>query len=83
MNHLGLSFGLMTISLKDQLAEQGFKLGKKDLRIAVKLCDSVNWLGIHGMVSDSEIDKVRKKILRFIAKKVFVNTRLKRRRFIK
>lgn len=66
----GLRFGALAPKIKIQLKEQGYSIGTTDAARLQKLADSVVMLKIHGFLSDSASDVVRKKILKAIVKAV-------------
>jgi len=69
INHLTLHFGSLAVPLEKQLNAQGFTLGEK-----AKSYDKINSYLIHiyffGLITPSELEKFRKKLMKKIVKEV-------------
>ncbi len=71
---IGLSFGVLSPSLRKQLKEQGFKYDSEIIRNFEQELDAVNRLRFgSGLLTDSMVDKIipklYKKIITHVAKK--------------
>lgn len=65
---IGLHFGLLCEPLAKQLADQGHAIPKRNGVILQKFADAISLLAVHGMLSDAEKDRVRKRLLQRIIK---------------
>lgn len=65
-----LSFGALSEPLKKQLAEQGLRMKSKYLQHFQKDADALSRLHIRGLIPDSEVRKIRQKLMKSITKKL-------------
>lgn len=67
-NEIGLHFGAMADSVKEQLEKQGYTLPREALFDQYdKMMFAYNMLRIHSMLTQAEAEKVAKRILKNIA----------------
>lgn len=63
---VGFSYGLFGKPLKEQAAEQGLTL--KDDELLEKLRESINWLRMHDILTNSQSDAAYKKLHKKVLK---------------
>lgn len=66
MKTLGINFGALCPSIENQLKDQGLKTEPKSKPIIQPCADSIVLLSIHGILSDGERDKARKRMMNLI-----------------
>ena len=69
MKQIGFAHGALADSYEQQANEQGYTLGN-DVELFDKIRFSYNMLRIHGLVTDSEADKITHRIHKKLAKTV-------------
>ena len=74
MRKLSIEFGAIVDDIGKQLADQGLTLTVTDTALHQKHADAITRLKIHGLISDSAAEAARKKLLKQIAKAVYVET---------
>jgi len=72
---VGITFGLMGKSIPEQLKEQGFELDDTDNKRGIgrgkymeKMRTAFNQLRMSGFLTNSESDKVNKRMMKYIVK---------------
>lgn len=68
--NVGIHFGALAPSMKDQLAEQGLVADEKDLERWQGDALAINRLRIRGLIADGAAQTANKRLLRAILKKV-------------
>jgi len=64
MKTFSIDFGALSPKIEKQLKDQGLKTGRTPL---IQACaDAVVLLAIHGIISDGEKDKARRRIMNFL-----------------
>ena len=63
----GLTFGAMADDIEVQLRRQGLTLGSKDSEHRIqRWADEITSLGIHELLTNSERDRARKRLMKVI-----------------
>lgn len=64
---LKLRFGAMPPFIREQLIEQGFTFENNEIEHFQKDADAITRLRVRGLIPDSQIDKMNKKLINKIA----------------
>ena len=66
MSNIKISFGALSDTIQVQLNKQGFKLGSVEEMRMQSLADSITNLFISGLLTPSQVDSARKKLMKKI-----------------
>ena len=66
MKELELRFGALSPKISDQLKEQGFRFIRDDAMKWEEFSRAINMLSIHGIIPESQIKAVRKRLFNMI-----------------
>ena len=67
---VGFSYGFLSPTLKEQAEKQGFTFNEKDAELLEKLRESLNWVRMHSLLTESQSDAAYKKLQKKVVKKL-------------